>query len=184
MTKHATISDLKARAAVTEEIRFRQAIPQSNIAVARVLSWLYLSIASSGWWLLSRPARARLARGILNGENDEADIFMSREPTIVGARLVEVKHRKTLDFTCVDDFPHETIFCDRINKPRRADHFFLVNRALAHAACVVAKRAQFQTNQTYDQGKAGGAYTVSAVQKNGEGILWISLDRPLHLVPA
>ena len=177
MTKHATISDLKARATVLEEIRFRTAIPESNHATARVLAWLYLSIASSGWWLISRPARARLARGILNGENDDADIFMSRESTIVGARLVEVKHRQ-LDFVDADSY------CDRVNKPRRADYFFLVNRALTNAACVVAKRAQFETNQTYDQGKAGGAYTVSAVQKNGEGILWISLDRPLHLVPA
>jgi hypothetical protein len=56
--------------------------------------------------------------------------------------------------------------------------------ALTHAACVIAKRVTFEAERTFDRNKAGGAYLVSACQKRSEGILWISLDRPLHLVPA
>jgi hypothetical protein len=95
----------------------------------------------------------------------------------------QILYNVSRPFVDAGSYPFDTIHCDRANKPRRADYFFLVNRVLTHAVCVIAKRAQFETEQTYDKGKAGAAYVVSAVQKNSGGILWISLDRPLHLVP-
>jgi hypothetical protein len=169
---------------VIEETRFRQAVPQSNIAVARVLSWLFLSL--SGWWLIAKPAVARPASRIITDENTEADIYLNTMPNIDGRRLkrIEVKHRRTVDFTNADDFPYDTIHCDRFSKPRRCDYYFLCNRTLSHAAVIIAKRVKLGIERTFDQGKAGGAFEVLSCQKRSEGILWISLDRPLHLVPA
>jgi hypothetical protein len=114
------------------------------------MQWLFLSL--EGWWVLAKPAVARPTGALPTNENTIADIFLNREPTLENAKLVEVKHRR-FDFTDAASFPFDTLHLDRVNKPRRADYFFIVNRAMSHAGVVIAGKVRLGMERVYDKSK-------------------------------
>ena len=74
---------------------------------------------------------------------------------------VEIKGRE-LAFTCCDDYPYDTIFVDRVEKADATEPYgyFIVNRALTHAAIIKTSTKEHWIKKTVKDTKKTREYPV------------------------
>jgi hypothetical protein len=169
------MNDVMDRPDVVEERLFRANYAKSFNAVWAVARRIHrqgeLEVRISPFHL--RPTFAeREAYG------DAGDILVRRMGRDDWER-VEVKGR-SLDFTCLDDFPYPSFFLERVNHLEKFDPayaYFMANRALTRAAVVMGSTRPKWIGPTtfFDRtyGREANAYECPA-----ELALWVSLQTP------
>ena len=117
---------------MSEEDRFRSAIPKSWKAVWAVAQYIHMKgnrIVEIG------PLRIRDNPDNKRGYGDDADLI------VMGPNLnrtnIEVKWRD-LEFTSQYDYPYPTIFIDRASKSDTSSphYYFTVNKSMSHVAII------------------------------------------------
>lgn len=117
---------------MNEEARFRSELAQSWEAVFAVARYIH---GLGEWEIHIGPYRVRPSYEQRDGYGDEQDLAVRK----FGAwRRIEVKWRRSLEFTCRDDFPFPVVFVDRAPKAEKGvpDSYFICNHALTHAAII------------------------------------------------
>jgi hypothetical protein len=128
-----------------EEERFRGAVAQSDRAVR---AWGE-HMLNKGHPIIHQPIRLRPSFEARQGYGDDSDISVLFR--------YEVKGR-TVQFTCADDFPYDTVFVDRKDKAdKNADvvHAYVtLNKALTHFALIRSStRQMWTTSERFDSVK-------------------------------
>ena len=146
------------QAAVTEDMRFRNAVSNSWEAVWCVAQHIH---SCGNCSIKIQPLRLRPSFEQRAGYGDMADLLVCK----AGSNRwlpVEVKWRNIL-FSDASDFPHNTIFVDRSAKTDAAMPvcYFMVNRDLTHAARIEWKtHEQWLGPNTYHDARKGYEVTV------------------------
>lgn len=132
---------------MTEEERFRQAVPASMRAVNAMAEHLRVL----GYEVRVNHVSVRPHFDQRAGYGDTEDLLARLSPAELWDRF-EIKGR-TFEFTCYDDFPHPTIIVDRAEKAdhSRADWYVNVSKSLRYAAAMSSEtRAQWSRRTVFD----------------------------------
>ena len=125
---------------------FTQDFSESHSAVLVVAQWL----ATKGYDVTVPAPRVRPSATHRRKYADHGDLMVHKR--------LEVKHRKNLSFTCMNDYPYPTILVDVChswdNANPKAEAYVILDVDMSHAAIVLGTTAgQWQREELYSRNR-------------------------------